>query len=345
MDFIFDGQVVGTVAQRLAAANFSANALRPFLGEKGGAFINNHDNSGVIPTTNALLRKDEWLQLDKTVIDIARNRLGAVSDLVSRGLVYNIPNGLGTTVLQWEDVSDMTSAEIDMDGVTRGKNSRLNFELRSLPLPITHKEFQINIRTLTASRNMGQPLDTMQAAVCSRKISESNEQALFTGISGLTFAGGSVYGYLNAPNRNQVSLAKSWSASGTTGSEILADVLAMKQASLNSKRYGPWVLYIPTGYEVILDDDFKTNSDKSVKTRILEVSGIQSIKVSDYLTADNVVLVEMSPDVVRMVIGMNPTVVDWGEQGGMINHFKVMSIMVPQVRYDQNGSSGITHLA
>ncbi len=59
------------------------------------------------------------------------------------------------------------------------------------------------------------------------------------------------------------------------------------------------------------------------------------------MTTANVALVQMTSDVVRVVTGMAPTTVQWDTDGGMTLNFKVMAIMVPQVRNDQAGNSGI----
>jgi hypothetical protein len=44
-----------------------------------------------------------------------------------------------------------------------------------------------------------------------------------------------------------------------------------------------------------------------------------------------------------MVIGMDVTTVQWETHGGMRLNFKVMAIMVPQLRSDFNGNAGIVH--
>ena len=80
-------------AQKLIANNMDVSALR----------------------TNAVLRKDEWEQLDAALISVARERLTAAADLMDRGLVYNVPNGMGTTIVQHETVSEMTEAQV-LDG-------------------------------------------------------------------------------------------------------------------------------------------------------------------------------------------------------------------------------------
>ena len=168
---------------------------------------------------------------------------------------------------------------------------------------------------------------------------------MFQGASSYAFGGGTIYGYVDAPNLNPVTLSEDWDASSCTGEDILDDVRAMKQASIDAMHYGSWVLYIPTAYETVLDDDFKAASDKTVRQRILEIAGIQNVTVADKLAANNVLLIQMTSDVVRMVQGLPLTTVEWQTQGNMVFHFKVMNILVPQVRFDQEGNSGITHLS
>ncbi|MHA1828886.1 MAG: major capsid protein [Candidatus Heimdallarchaeaceae archaeon] len=295
-------------------------------------------------TDNATLRKDEWKQYDDAVLQAATERVVGVSDLISRGLTYNIGDGLGTTVLEYENVSDMNDATMDMAAEANGTEDRANYEIAYLPLPIVHKSFRINARALASSRSRGIPLDTTQATICTRKVMEYVETVLFTGSSTYTFGGGTIYGFTDHPRRNTGSLTGAWSStSAVSGENIVNDVLNMTQSSISARHYGPWVLYVPTGYQSALEDDFKSNSDLTVRERILKIDGIQDVKIADKLTANNVILAQMTPDVVRMVVGMPVRVVEWQTMGNMIFHYKVMTIMVPQVRADQNNRCGITH--
>lgn len=347
---VFNTPGSGSVAARLLANGMDVGAMRPYHEAVDGndeteSFITVNQNGELIarPTGNvSLLRKDEWKQYDQAVLDITQSRLVGIQDLISRGLVYNIGNGMGTTVLEYEDISDVTAAEISMDAVTPGRNDRPQYDIKYLPLPITHKDFQINIRALNASRTTGRSLDTVMAQKSARKIAESLETQLFTATS-YTYGGGVIYSYLNAPNRNQGSLTANWDDSAAGGENILTDVLAMKAALIAAGYYGPYVLYVPTNFETSLDEDFKAGSDKSVRQRLLEVGSLSDIKVVDTLTSDNVVMVQMTEDVVRLVVGLPITTIEWDTVGGMVSHFKVITIQVPQVRADQAGNSGIAH--
>lgn len=302
-------------------------------------------NNQNIRVNDGTLLKDEWKYYDDAVLRVAMERLVGVGDLLAKGLVLNVPNALGTTVLEYENVTDINDATMSMDAVTRGRSDRPEYALNYLPLPIVHDDFSLTIRELNASRKRGTPLDTLRVEMGTRKVTEYIENMLFNGPGSSTFAygGGTIYGYTNHASRIQYTTMADWGSSGITGTEVLKDVLNMKQNLIDYRHYGPYMLYIPTEYETVLDDDFKANSDKSVRQRIMEISGIEGIKVADKLANDNVVMVELKQETVRMVVGFQPMVVEWQSHGGMQFEYKVMAIMVPQIRADASSYIGLCH--
>ncbi len=356
---------VGVLANRLMSdGSLNLGKMRPFMAQdkngnwgsfvtvyRGGDPKKKESYATVQVNTTATLRHDEWKQLDAAIMEVSRQRLGGVADLEAAGLIYNLGNGLGTTVLEWHDVSDAMEASLTMDGVTRGNNDRPVFQHNYLPIPIIHVDYEINARVLAASRNLGNPLDTTSAEMAARKILEKLENMLFTDITygyGETDARSrnSIYSYINFPDRNLVNLSIPWNASAMTAAGILQDVLEMKQASINAYHYGPWMLYIPTAYETVLDDDYDTQTPgTTIRERILKIAGIKGIKVIDTLPADNVLLVQMTSDTVRLVKGMGLQNVEYTTEAGMITKYKVMTIQVPQLRSDQNGKCGIVHMS
>ena len=364
VDLILNGQGQGPVAQELlSGGRVDVGTMKPFLDSKGrpcvtifsGGDPKDPNNYRTQLTNNtAVLRRDEWKQLDEAVMNVSEYRMGGVQDLVDKGLVFNLGNGMGTTVFEWHDVSDALTADMTMDGVSRAKNDRVVYQTNYLPLPIIHADYEINSRVLAASRSLGNALDTTMAERAARRVAEKLETMLFTAT---TYAWGaaddrsrnSIYSYLNHPDRNTVTLATygNWdSNSSTTGAEILESVLAMKQASINDYHYGPWMLYIPTAYETRLDNDYDTTTPgTTIRERIMKIAGITGIKVVDTLTANNVLLVQMTPDVVRLVRGMALQNVEWQSEGKFITNYKVMTIQVPQIRSDANGRCGIVHMA
>lgn len=314
-----NGSITGSaVAHKLLAHGFNPQALR----------------------TQATLRIREWIQYDTTVIEVARRQLNGIADLMSAGLTYPIQDALGITRVEWEKISTMTPAEISMSGITNTQNDRQEFGTDSVPLPIFHKDFSINIRQLHSTRRMGTPLDVSQAALSARLVSELMETTLFAGATVLG-SNTPIYGYTTAINRNTGSVTAAWATA--TGSQIVTDVLAMINAAVADNMFGPYVLYVPTAVFVALGADFKAASDRTILERIKAIPGISAIKQTKDLTASNVLLIQMSRDVVDIVDGMRPTTLEWETAGGFQVNFKVMAIMVPRMKSDYVTQSGIVH--
>lgn len=318
-------QPSGSVAERLVAGGFRAAALR----------------------TAGVLRKEEWLRFDQVVIDVARDRLVLFDDLINMGLTFPIENALGTTKIEWEQLSDMEDAEITMDAVTPVQRDRPIYTPKSIPLPIFHKDFRINIRVLEASRSMGQPLDTTMVSIATRKVAELMETTLFDGAT-LVGDTSSIQGLTNATNRNTGSIPIDWELVGATGELIVTDVLNMIAALETDNMYGPYGLYVPQTYFNKLRNDYKANGDRTILERILAIPGIQFVRSTTRLSGGGtgeVILLQLTSDVIDVVVGQQPTPIEWTTEGGMIHNFKVMAIMVPRVKDDALTQSGIAHFS
>lgn len=345
MDFVMNGQASGSLAARLMAANFDANALRPYINKNGRSCVTINQGGKYVEVplinTTATLRKDEWIQLDQAVVKAAKPRLQAVGDLRSRGLQYAITNGLGTTVLQTERQSDITEAEISMDGLVETKKDRPVFDIANLPLPIIHKDFQFSARQIATARQSGSPLDTSTAELAARRVAEYAEQLLIGTADTYTFGGGTIYGYTNFPNSIPQTLTDP-TDSAWTPATTLQEILEMRQNAYDAYHYGPFVLYNSPAWDQYLDNDYSAaKGDNTLRDRIAKIQGIEAIRTLDYLTDYDMVLVQMTSDVVREVIGMDITTLQWEDKGGLQVNFKVMAILVPQLRVDINGNGGI----
>ncbi len=303
-----------------------------------------------VPVTNAQLRYDEWRALDDAVIGVAEERLVGFDDLRRNGLVYTLKNAMGTTVLTWEEMSDAMEAYVSIDPVRRGNNDAVDFAAKHIPIPITHSDYQISKRVLEESRNRGNSIDTINAERAAHKVSQKLEDMLFGSTSLLTYGGGTIYTYITHPDINTVSFSSAgdyWDASGKTAAEVKGDVVDMKAASIADKHYGPWMMYIPTDYETVMDDDYSVSgeSTQTIRQRLLKIGGIQDIKVVDRLADDTVLLVQMKKDTVDLIDGMPMQNIMWSTEGGMIQNNKVMTIQIPRIKSDYNNTSGIVKLS
>jgi len=354
VDFLANGKGQGEVASFLLQnGRIDPGTMRPFIDpEDGKPYISIYkggdptkdESYKVVPHTYATLRRDEWKQLDEAILDVARTRLNGVQDLIDNGLVYNLGNAMGTTVLEWHDVSDAMEADVTMDGIARSKGDRLDFSHGYLPLPIIHADYEINSRVLAASRNLGNALDVTSAERAARKVAERLENMLFTNTT-YAFGGGTIYSYLNHPDANTLSISAWTGGSSKTPREMVDDVLDMKQALINDYHYGPYMLYIPTAYETVIDGDYQDSmsngTTNTIRERIMKIAGLKGIKVVDTLPSTTLIFVQMTSDVVRLVRGLPIQTVEWSQEGNMVHKYKVMTIQVPQIRSDYNNRSGL----
>lgn len=326
--------VSGSVGQRLLASNFDINVLRPMAQPE-----DLRDGLSV----NAVLLEDEWVHFDRTVQQVARERLPVATDLIQRGLTMNLPNALGVMSIEWERVKgDLLDAEVTMSGLTEATKDRQEFETVSMPVPIFHKEFYYNLRHLQAARRNGRLPEVSHAEVATRKISELIEYTIF---NGLTIGGSSIYGLSNHPDRTTGSVTATWLTA--TGAQIVGDVLSMiEEAAVNNNMEGPYTLYVSRQVSARLDEDYSTAyPNMTIRQRIMDIEGIQRIIATSRLSGTNVLLVQTTSDVIQIIDGIQPTMVEWESHGGFQHNFKIFAIMLPRVRSDGFNQSGIVHFS
>jgi uncharacterized linocin/CFP29 family protein len=253
-----------------------------------------------------------------------------------------VPNALGKMVVGYEKVTDMDVASTSLDGLGQTNNDVQEFDLSQMPLPITHKDFFINLRKLAASRESGEALDTTNIRVAGRRVVEQLEKMLFQG--GPTFGTLKIYGYTTHPDRNHAAFdgGKDWGDATKTGTSYL-DRRADDEAGLIDDRfYGPFTIYVSSDADTQLDRDYDTSANRiSIRARLLQVAGLTAIRVADQLPTANVVMKQDSSDVAVWVNGENLQTIQWDEAGGLKVHFKAMAIGVPLVKSTSAGRSGV----
>ncbi len=348
MDYVINGQAEGNVATRLMQNNWDTGALRPFIDEKTqkGAIIVNDGGAPKKIITNAptSLRKDAWIELDNAVVMAARQRLKLVGDLRAAGLTYNLPNGMSKTVLETESMGDIEDAEIGMDPANETKSDEYQFNLTSLPLPVVHKGFSYTARQISVHQNSGTPLDTTQASMAARRVAEKIEKLALGVNDEYSYGGGSVYGLINFPGRVTTTISDPVQTSGWNGPQLVQEVLNLKELAKEQLHYGPFSLYMGTAWDRFLDDDYSAaKGSNTLRERLGQISSIDEISTLDYLPGYQCVLVQKSSDVIRMVMGSDITTVQWESMGGLKVHFKVLALMVPQVRADFYDRCGVIH--
>ncbi len=290
--------------------------------------------------------------IDKQIIDVGLQRLTFVKALMAAGLTFNLSDPLSTTQLEWSSRNRIRAAQRTMSPSARTENKLPAVLTNRLPIYLTIDGFELDIRTLKMSERVGQPLDVSIAGSCTRSVNEAIEDSAINGPTtldgqALVDAGYSCYGLLNAPNANTQALtAAAWAQATANGGTVFAEVEAMISKEQADFKYGPYALVVGTLMGNMMDSDYSitgvtTTAGATIRERLLKIDSLKDIIVADLMPAGKAVLVQMTNDVVDMVIGQPPTVIPWTSLDGFTIHNIVMAIMIPRVRSDYDGNSGI----
>jgi len=287
--------------------------------------------------------------IDNAVIQVGLDRLTLMADVIAAGLTYDLSDPLSVTQLEWNAQNKVGNARRVMSPETRGENFLPDLLPYRLPVYLTISQFELDIRTLKMSQRVGMPLDTSNIASGTRAVNEAMEDAFINGATTLdgqqlAVAGYSAPGLVNAPGaETQALTAATWDAS-PVGTGIFAEVQAMIAKLVVNKKFGPYRFYVNTTVGAFLDTDYDTTNPSrglTIRERILKIPGLEAIRTADMLPATKVVLVQMTSDVLDVVVGQKPTVIPWTSVSGFTFHNMILAIMIPRVKKDYNGKTGI----
>lgn len=355
VDYVINGRGYGNVAAAMMSADFDAGALRPFIGSDKRSYVSLQegvDEKGepkyrTLPLANAsaTLLRDEWRYIDQAVQEAAYPRLRAWADLRASSGTLTIPQGMGKTVVESTRIKDITPAKVSMDGVAISDMDVPGGDTIGVPLPIIHKDFKFSARQIAVSRQGNLPLDTTMATMAARKVAEEVEK-MTVGVgagAGYHFGGYTVHGYTEFPDRLTYEVTDPTSP-GWEPADLVREVIGMRKSAEDVGFYGPYTAYISSDWSAVMDEDYSAvKGTQTLRQRLLELDNINRMVTLDFLQGYQILLVQLTPDVARAIVGMDFTTLQWEQHGGMEVRLKVMAIMVPQLRADFYKGTGIVH--
>jgi hypothetical protein len=324
------------------ARSLLVGGCRPLRVNKGTGEVQIKTKRGV--WVNSLLMRDEWVEVDNAVMQAARYPLRAVADLRSRGLTRRL-GGIGSVVSRWYTSSEITGASINMTGRGGGNRDLPELIENNVPVPVIFKDFEIDARALEASRRMGDGLDVTVVTEATRVVAEAVENLLVNGAS-VRLNGHALYGYRTHPNRNTDTAANFGGGDWGTIANVVPTVAGMVNAANADLHYGPFILYASQQqYNEASLTYYTDGSGETPMQRILKMPMISAFNMlpADVLAAGEVLLVEMSTEVVRWSEAVDIQVREWASPDGMADLMKVLAIATPEVKARQDGKSGIVH--
>lgn len=309
---------------------FDIGRLRPWLGNDGNSYITLIGKDGLLEKAAspapAVLTKSRWIELDTIAHREFRNAAPVTCFLLDyeadkgRPLVLEPGEGLAATLLDLDAGSDRTAAYTEERGWPVHSD-------KTMPLPTTHCDFFFSARQLEEYRDGGTLLDPTMPAMAARRVGELVEDTLLG-----THKVEGVWGLCNHPG----VLRCRWMG----GLEaVIRDMLDRLNIA---DYYGPYALLYGPAHKHLM-----------VPGGLLGIKvELEATLLANRLGPHDLVLFQLTPDVVRLVVGLGVTVVQW--DGGVFSQspvadvkpgsgreYKVMTVTVPQVRADQYGRAGV----
>lgn len=292
------------------------------------------------------LDADDLRLVDDTAREAARPALRLWADLEAAGCGMTIPNGYAVLSLKNRVKTMEASTVTDMFGMGRSDRSRPTFDSVNWPCPITYTDISWPDRELAAMRRAGIPLDTDGVAAGSRAIMETVESMVLGTWGSFTYDGGTMYGYTNFPGRNTGSIRNPSAYPGWTPHMTVLDMLAGLQVLRLLEFKGPFRWYFGRSWLPYFGDDYAASyGGETLSSRIAKIPELGTVSISDNLSGFQVLLINMTPDVVQACTGMPLSPLQWIGEGGMARYWKLMTIMFPRIRVDARGRCGILHLS
>lgn len=275
---------------------------------------------------NNTLREDETRQIEEALTRVARRDLVAVADLRQMGLTVNLRN-IGVTTYEFDRVSPVGEATQSMSILNLGDRDLATFARTAIPVPVTASQFQLDARHQAAGQTLGEPVSLTNVEEHTRSVAEKLEDTLVNG-SPVVLGANTLPGYTNFSSREQVSYSDTtWPDISGTKEAAVVDVLAMRTALRDNGFTGPYVLYLPANYDGVIDEDYKAESDRTLRERLMAINGISDIKILPTLPDDEVLLVQMTRSVVQAAVGQDLTTVTWDMYGGLASNWAILAVM------------------
>jgi hypothetical protein len=356
VDFIYNGsgglEASGDVADRLIEYDGDIGPLRPWRGRNGRSYMSVRNRNGQRRTrvcnAPATLPKESWIDIDQTLLRVARPELRVWGDLEGAGLIYTPPGGLGTTMIQEYTINDVGQAVISMDPVRQSEQDRPLTDYRNFPIPVIHGDFGFTLRQILASQQARagravMPLDTTMLEMVTRRVAETVEKFTLGTIASYSYGGGTVYGITNKPQRYTKTMTLP-TAAGWTPQTTYEEILDMIQTLADGEFNGPYGLYFSRAWARYFNVDYSdAYPNATLRTKLRDVDDIGWMRRVSVLTGYQIILWQPSSSVIRGIRTMPIRAMQWDTAGGMARRYKVLCAMVPQVRSDARDLTGINH--
>lgn len=295
---------------------------------------------------HSTLLKDEWEALDRMIVEAGKSILIGVNALrQTAGLLRQ--ESIAVSIAQYPRMSLMPPSKVSMNPLADGERGRVTFGLAGVPVPFAFNDFQLDIRTLTASRVYMQGLDLSQGAEAAYQVARTWENMLFKGTPAIAAADrvgtlNTIYGYTTHGDRNTGTATGDWGDTSNGYKNAISTIQNMKKMLRDDHFYGPYWLYV-NGANWTDIGTINTVTDRRVIDVIKADAELARVEFTPFLLDGEIVLVDPKPQVVQWVQEFDIRPVEWDEKGMLGTNYRVIGAGAPLIKSTIDGECGIAH--
>lgn len=269
------------------------------------------------------LPDDVQTMIDSTIQRTQEESLGLRQAVSDAGLIVPLPNWLSVLSIDSDAINDVGEAKQTMELDVRYERSVQDIARRRIPIFATWEAVDFGHRLLQVADRAGWPLQTNHVAQATRNVDRKLEQQFLQGLrtrQGTSFKidGNDAPGILSSQvNTYEFIDSEAWTADGHSGEDIEDDIDAMANLIADSSGgnfAGPFMLVVGTLYNNKLNKRFVNTYDSgTIRSNLLEKDYGGQLKIvrTARMPADYVALVQLSSNVIDMIVGQGPQSYSW----------------------------------
>ena len=225
--------------------------------------------------TDAPVTAEQYKYIDETV------RITARKAMIGRRLMPIFgPLGFGKQAVTYDSLTEVADADLNFAWRVSVSEDIVNLSRETLPVPVLHKPFRVNRRSLQASRTSGTPLDLANARSAAYKVAKLEDELIIDGYA----ADGSTYdikGLYQINISNKIT-GDQWTAAPEDAITNTAEGIAYLMGQNIDPPYH-WVLH-PTQYAEIFNVGASVHTEGIVADTVKKQLGGGNIFWSTVLT-------------------------------------------------------------
>lgn len=287
---------------------------------------------------NALpMPRDVWGEWDREGVDLQRTILAVFNDIAAS---VSMAMPIGKLVHYFQTISDSGSANISLDGRSKGRTDQAVYDYHGTPLPIIDSPYSYGWRQVEAARAEGFQLDSAGRMNSMRTVAEKMEDLILDGDASIVVGGDQLYGLRTHPRRNTRTTGQALGSA--TGAQWLAEVVATLKLLHNDNFKGRATMYLNwSDWFYANSTDFTTGYPKTIAQRVLELGNIEVIP-SDSVAASQIIAIVKDRRVLQVLSGMPMTTrAQFRANPEDDYNFVTMAAVALEIKYDAAQNCGV----